>query len=785
MSSDGATEGGAPAADQQAASAAAPEGDGGGAGREGEQASAARDEPERQQFSEAYERGRKLTADGPMAFIRDSVVEDMHIGDRNTYYTFASGGRAFRTGSVRKEVLDWVRARYTPVRGYSRMLATLRERNVLVLYGRPDTGRATTALRLLDEVVSGKVSRFDSGKGLSALTEQSFTAGDGYITEIPRAAVADLTELELDRVHDIAIEQTAYLVVICGDSDLDQAMTAPADLEVSAFDPSVPRDAPDDTDDVSEVLGGYAIVCPPPETTSLLRSHLIAELAEGPDVVDPLLDRVFVERRLRDAIGPAPLPWETARMAKLVAQWHRGEIDLPEVETKAAQLLQEQVAEWFSCLSDSSSPRSAELLRMTAFRIALAVFDSSPYELVMDAGNRLAKLLLERTGETGKKEKGALVVDNHAITLPASRGRMYEGGLTYGVAVIREGFARFTDDRFPITLLARLWRHHHNMHDVVLLWLKDLGTDGRPMVWVRAAQATGLFCSLSFVKVFEKTILPCALAEGRGHERERQFAAVALDHAARSPRIADVVYERLRSWRRQGPEPLRYTAAMALRYDLGKQDISRALEELRVLGTPSELRPVLEDWQDSALVEVAAGSLANLLAFGAVKPVLAKLAEWSGGDRQSLRELALRAVLELVRLRGFDLTYLDRSAGRTDHTIGNRRAQWPLLLVLSARDGALTGLIVELLIWALRGRRGDVVATSLLRTWLRAVEHDAACLVPIVDFLPHLVRDHSDTRRLLHVISRLRHDWCDPLDDVTATALEQAITATRTEQEAS
>ena len=98
-----------------------------------------------------------------------------------------------------------------------------------------------------------------------------------------------------------------------------------------------------------------------------------------------------------------------------------------------------------------------------------------------------------------------------------------------------------------------------------------------------------------------------------------------------------------------------------------------------------------------------------------------------------------------------------------------------MLLALLDAEPRFTEQIAELLRWGLRGRRGDFVAKSLFGSWIRAAENDADCLRALVSFVPYLIHDDADALRLSYLITRLRKDWSDPLDDEAATVLAAAI----------
>ena len=86
------------------------------------------------------------------------------------------------------------------------------------------------------------------------------------------------------------------------------------------------------------------------------------------------------------------------------------------------------------------------------------------------------------------------------------------------------------------------------------------------------------------------------------------------------------------------------------------RDIDRALDELRVIGTPQETRRRSHDGDDHdhewGLIGVAGRSLARLFAWGAQDAVLYRLTQWlDPRGKRSLQLLAQQAVVILARLR--------------------------------------------------------------------------------------------------------------------------------------
>jgi hypothetical protein len=698
---------------------------------------------------ETYERGQAQWRNSVRNHIGWLNAENVYFG-----HTAPGKGGGVRAGSVREDVMADVRNRYEPVDGFDDMRETLAKLRVLVLHGQPGSGRTMTALSLLDRLVDGgKLARLEVSK-LKSLSGNSFKKEHGYVAELGRLTDGPLTETHLDRLRDELDKKKSFCVLVATSERR-----------------------------YADGLGGYAHQHVPPDTSRLLRKHVFHELREaGVDRpgVDDVMGLLEAEPELGAALGPSPRPAEIARFAAMLTPYARGEAELREVEQLGAQLVHDQVVEWFGDLPGlPTGPVLDEALRLAAFRISLAVFSVSQYQTVNDAAGKLAGLLVK-----SDPKRAVRFTDDQDQRLPAARACVVPGYVSFLKEKVSADLVEFEDERFPLVLLNYVWQNHVDLRAAIVKWLRGLSEDGHPMVWVRAAQAAGWLCSQDFRFVFQDLLQPEAEATGKNWWIRRSFAAIALDQAAQDDDVRRVVAERLKKWRREGTWAQKWTVAQALGYEHGKRSITATMEELRVLGTPSEQKPVVGP-EAVELVEAAADSLAKLFAFGAVWPVLNQVRKWARSDRQSLRALAGSTLEWLIYLHGYHLNLGDVSLGREVRPLPENRERWPLLLGLQAANEDLRGPIAELLRWGLRARRSDWLARNLLAPWIRAAEEDEACLEALVQFLPRVVADHDDAMRLRHLVGWLRRDWCDPLADGVATKLEAALLPPRPESEAS
>ncbi|WP_206784668.1 hypothetical protein [Amycolatopsis sp. MtRt-6] len=708
---------------------------------------------EKRGFTESFKQGQHFLSPEVNQYARSALltgnnIKELQIGDRTQIFVGHTVSRT--SGSVREEVLSWIRERYLEVSGYGEMLRALRTNRVLLLRGQPGTGRVTTALHLLDHLAPGRVFRLESGETVKSLTDAGLPENNaGYVAEVPRRIAGSLTETHLEKLHGLLKDHDAYCVLV-GETD--------------------PRP--------SDVFGDYAHDYTAPDAGALLERHASHE-ARTEDTED-FEDRMSGLREadwVARALGPCPRPLESVRMAAMLARHARGRITRIDVEREAARAVYFQITEWFAGLQAAPPGEERdEALRLAAFRIALAVLNKSPYHLVAEAAGRLAGRLITATGATGTR-RTSLFTDDQEHRLPALRAKVIDGYTTFGQELVPMPLLVFHDERYPSAVLEYVWDNHHRMRDAITWWLTKLSKDARALVWVRAAQATGFLCGLDFVYGYTKMIASGAFAAPtkKNSWQRRMSAAIALDQAAQNEDLRPAIRRMLRRWCRSGSYTARWTAAAAQGFTLGRRYVTESLNELRIIGTPAE-RPSFGG-VDEGLVWAAGFSIAKLLAFGEIRPVLDCLGRWIRSERSSLRRLALNAVDQLTDLYGFELDYLHIAAGSERPELPAAAQKWPLLLTLQWQQPALTEPIADLLRQSLRARAGGSVAKQVLGKWVRVAERDAECLETLARFLPYVVDAKSDRLRLKHLIERLQVDWADPLRTEVAARLTDAVHA--------
>ncbi len=694
--------------------------------------------------AEALRSGRRtLRVDGAAAIIDRSTIKNLITGDQ--YTLFGREEPSTVASSVRADVLSRVRDCYVTVPRHDTMLATLSEYRLLLLRGLPGTGRSTTAVQLLDELARDKVSRLELTDGLDSLRPKDLANERGYVLELPVSGRGrQPTNTDLDRLRDLLDARKCWCVLLG------------ANVETSG-DP----------------IGDYACAYAPPDPEAVLRAHVRRQLRlDDPADTEHRLVELATGGRLRAAVGPNPRPVDIVRMADLLVRHSRRKLTIDEVVEGCGESVRDQVVSWFGGHWTWRSRYDDELFRIAAFRIALAVLHGSTYDVVAENADSLAILMITAAAGPRHVMRTSPFAGDRDSRLARCRAHMVAGSTSFGEISIETTFVEFEDDRYPAAVLGYVWDTHHDLRSLIVEWLSDLGRDPRVFVSIRAALAAGLLSALDLQYGYHKLIAPGAVDPD---QKARRFAAVALNQAAQGAKIRKAVLGFQRHWRHSQQFELRWTAAAALGYDLGREWIDTALEQLRVLGTPDErLHPLRGRSGDSDVVgmlDVTSYSLAQLLAFGAVKPVLDQLSEWLRHRRTSARDLANWTMVRLIVMKGFQLGGLDMSGSRDHWSVRPGVESWPVLLVLIDGDPRLTEPIATLLRDTFRGPRGEVVA-GYLAGWIRTGQEDHACLAALLRFIPYLVADVADAARLKHVVARMPGHWAEPLDpDVAATVM--------------
>ncbi|MEV7491321.1 hypothetical protein AB0O08_11260 [Streptomyces anulatus] len=759
--------------------------------------------------------GQKLLASGRdlIGFDRSDVGR-LHIGDINIGLDARRSGLSMRDGPVPEEELLRIRRTHIEPEGYVRLRRALEARRLLVLGGAPGTGRASTALALLEEVTrdgeSGqnaeRVRRADPERGVRELAAQVVAGesgrlrGTGYLLEpaLDRPGTLPPDGMDLDQLASALAERGSYAVVVVSVGSAANPLLA----------------------------GRYGAICPPAPTRELVAVRLRKRLEEehgdpvrvggggsardgdggggldghadrdrdggrdegrargadqggdrprggGPDEagsLSRLLERAAELREdpeVTEAVGLDDLrPAEAELFASLLAGHLLGSVGREELLSGCRGLAAVQAYEWFAGVDralaapppgDGRAPvrsGTAALFHPVAFRIALAVLGGASHSAVSAAAHLLTWELSVQSDPDSTPAR-PLFCDDPESDLALSRARPADGPVDVAGAEVTGRLIFYRGAALPAAVLAELWDRHFPVRAPVVRWLRLLADDPRPQVSMRAAVAAGELSVRDFEHGYAELVRPLAEAPT---PRRRVFAATALDQAAGHASHRRAVRKVVEDWSRHGTPALRWTAAMALGYGRSADSMDDTLDALARIG-------VRDDGEQLA---VASLNVVRLLTLPECATVLRRLADWTGHRGEEYQDLALVSIVRLA------LTDVDEVLDDEPGTPLGDRGDWPLLLALAATRPELTGKLADLFWTALNTARSRDVAFDALETLLRSASRKDGrewTRKGLAALLPALTAEEHDRRRLDWLLQRMMRDQDRPLTEERARAL--------------
>jgi hypothetical protein len=316
---------------------------------------------------------------------------------------------------------------------------------------------------------------------------------------------------------------------------------------------------------------------------------------------------------------------------------------------------------------------------------------------------------------------------------------------------------QFKDPTLRSAILDRVWNELDELRGPVRDWLDALGGDPNPEVHERTAEAVGYLASHGFGYVYDLVIIPWT----RRSSTTRAAAALALGALARDERFTRQVLALLSQWARWGDDARRRTAAIAHGRAVGLRMPAIALRELRRLAMRDGMQvPVAEElcqlsrrWRHREVVEA--------LGEWTLRP---ERATWSEAERRVVYT-GLRAFL--VSTRVFD-----------QH---EDKGLWPILLALAEEDLDARERVVVLWRRALADDELAEWAAAHLCWWVLEADIQASGSggdqPPLVPALRRLLAEvahggQAHAGRVLDSLNRCAHDREDP-SDVARTLVDQ------------
>ncbi|MEV7084504.1 hypothetical protein AB0O07_01150 [Streptomyces sp. NPDC093085] len=664
-----------------------------------------------------------------------------------------STGPSMVQGPVPAEELHRLAEVYCEADDYPEMTERLRAQRLLVLCGERGSGRTATALSLLMSVAGDQVTRLDPGVRVHEIEE--IRTGHGHLLAIEpedtpgreteqvngriltRVRRSGPTELHLDGLRSRLVAAEAFGVLLVENGELADRL----------------------------LRGRYGVRCPSPPAERVLHRHLRVLLADEPDGTFQEALELAARPEVREAPGLDELrPGEAAGLAGHLARCLRNELTDRELLAACGEFVGAQAREWFAGADRPGTlPEALPGLTAAAFRIAVAVFNGSPYSLTAEAAEQLAwEMAVTLDPET---PMGRRLFAPHAAARPAVARALVESGeldLVDDVPVPVQ-VIRFQGKALATAVLREVWHGHHNVRGPLVRWLRTLCDDSRPVVWVRASIAAGVLCAWDLPYGSAELIAPMSASES---PVQQMSAATALAEAAREPSVRPAVAALLKAWAKSDHDELVTTTLLAHGYGMAAGSVGASLDALvKAVVRTDTTDP---DRHADALTN-ASFSTARLLAGPEPETVVRRLETWLRDPRRGPADLALLTVIRALRTKATFLWGLQDTPELEPY--GKRM----LVSALLESDPELAGRLAALVREALAAPRSGAPALDALALLLRQAVKDPAPLRTACRLLVLLAEGRRDRDRLRHLLTRLVKDPDEPLDKSAARTLWDAV----------
>jgi len=626
--------------------------------------------------------------------------------------------RLHTAGPLPAAELDYLAETFAPNRRYDELCSELTAQRVLVLRGRPGTGRRTAALRMLMQAgpKAGEVIALDPGTESPDFTNHVQPGRAHVVVDPITSQDSPLRDIHLNAVRRRLGDDGLFVVVAAHGTAME---------DVTAHD------------------------WEPPPAADITRAHLLHAIrhsatdrpSSGAVAADTARRLLELEPTV-EYLSVGPSPGEAAGFARLLVEYEAGRCDDKELSGYGRTSAEEITSRWFG----EGDQSGGATLRDKAFLISLAVFDGLPYPLVAELGDLLYIRL--RTVEEPDRTAGyAVFGSSPADRLTLARAQEYDDETDTAWGRLPERVVAFQNGSLWSTVLRHVWTSHPAVRKPLLDWLDTLVTDRRVFVRLRAAVASGVLAAADFGYAFDNFLNQWGSSS---RPMQRQLAAWALYTAAEHG--MDMAVRRLLSnWSKRHNLARRWTVTRSYALLGG----ATATSALRDIGRMAATGPAPDNALQSALEQ----ALEALLQGPAAVIVLERLVQWHA-SRGSLQELAVAGFL--------------RGARRRRGTVSTEATTWPSLLWLAEHDARARRYAVVMWRALLDSRSSRDAARDELVRWVRVAERASAKAERHRAFTteaPFEQTDRCDTvsdveealSRVLPLLVETQNDW-DRLD---------------------
>ncbi len=599
---------------------------------------------------------------------------------------------------VSEDLLAKVRAVFTPAPFFTRASTVLLASGLVVLHGSTGLGKATAAIRLL--LARGAVPLdVNPCVSIDQLMALEFEHSAAYLVD-------GLTADTASRLSAFVLKQLESRL---RDAEAQLVLTVDRRVTLAASD-----------------LVTWLVVCDRvTDISGMLDRHLDWYLS-GPDPV-PARHRARAIDGVDALVAQRLSPAQVDRLAQLLAQALRGEMDEAEAVKRFETSAQAEVEDWFG--------KEGRSLADCALMISVAVLGGARYQAVVEAANRLYRLLItaERLHQPATIAVASAQTETVLFSTTTARRLRTVGAClvetldTTDVGSSPVDLVEFENQSWHIAVLRHVWDEQDLVRRVLLDWLRALCTEPSVDVRVGAATALGKLSEYDFGYVWREVLVIWATDEDA---RVRAAVAFALGMPACQDALAPQVLRLLFRWAGHADWRLQWTAATAFgRYWVGLRFPAACL-----LGLESVARA-----EDTRLLIAVASSVTELFRLADESPdyparVLEALERWTRPGDDS----------RFVRLGG--LLAFQKLAAEVDSTARTELGRpWPALLELIDSEAPGAALAVDLWRRCLRTKFTRQLALDCLRAWAQQGDSDPE-LYAAVERLVLTLADGEDGR---------------------------------------
>jgi len=440
-------------------------------------------------------------------FEQDATVYGSVAG--RDYGKWAKALSANVVGKILIENIEKVRSVYVETVSYTQASSVLRDKHILVLSGHQNFGKQTTAVRLLSSLSDGEV--FEVNPALDNIGMLECEANQAYLIDTLTPGEGNQQKIDSYVLKSLShkFKQNNSYLVITVDSSWHLSQRTLDDY----------------------ILNWQTL----PERKILLNNHLEWYLKnQYLEEIDSVLEADLVQSFLNDKL----LPGDLDRLAELLANVIRDELDLEEALSRFSVRVQQQVESWF---------KEHSKLNERVFFITLAVLSGSKSQAIEESSTRLQSLIQPKSDNDQEKN---IETDYFFGTTRSSFLKGLYASLDKGVENTNHGTSQIEiinldNSAFQPAIISYVWNEYSRLREPILLWLNELGTHKNFDVSSRAAAAVGELSKYDFTTVLEKTLQPWANSED---ERLRKLAALSLSIPVMDSNLAPQVLALLDHW---------------------------------------------------------------------------------------------------------------------------------------------------------------------------------------------------------------------------------------------